>query len=116
MPKLKDTEVLQDAVLHTAIIIVFWYRFVWSTREGFFYISRSRATGWSVSAQEARLRLQNGLKLEGEPAKHRDVFHQGQEQEITPDSASLHTPIMGNKLLVLLCKGLGASCGGVSPQ
>lgn len=36
MPKLKDTEVLQDAVLHTAIIIVFWYRFVWSTREVFF--------------------------------------------------------------------------------
>lgn len=43
-----------------------------------FYISRSHSTGWSISAQEARLRLQNGLKLEGEPGKYRDVIHQGQ--------------------------------------
>lgn len=68
-------EVLQGAVLTTAIIIIF------STDLGseteFFYISRPRSTGWSISAQAARLRLQNGLKLEGEPGKYRECYSSG---------------------------------------
>lgn len=99
------------AVLSTAIITIFSTDLGSKTENVFFCISRPHSTGWSISTQEARLRLQNGLKLEGEPGKHRDVIHQGRQQESAPDYESLHTPIMGNKWLPPLPKGFGASCG-----
>lgn len=99
-------DILQGAVLTAAIIIIFSTD-LGSEIDNFFCISRLRSTGWSISAQEARLRLWNGLKPEGEPAKYKDVIHWGQWQESTPNYESLHTPIMGNTWLTLLPKGLG---------
>lgn len=60
-----------------------------------------------ISEQNNRLRLPNGLTLEGEPGKYRNVIHQRQQHESTTDHIALHTPIMQNKWLALLPKVSG---------
>lgn len=69
-----------------------------------FFISRPHSTGWSISVQNNRLTLPNGLTLEEEPGKYRNVIHQGQQQESTTNHKALHTPIKQNKCLALLPK------------
>lgn len=73
---------MQGAVFITAIITGFNTGL--SREKRIFYITRPHSTGWSISVQNNRLRLPNGLTLVGEPGKYRNVILQGQQKKAQP--------------------------------